>query len=1595
MPTKLDPNMTNVATVDDVIEPRPLGMDSPLPAFDLDAAMAELPPAPEPEFDLDAAMAALPQDSPPPSDSVGPRPEDSPSVMGAVGQWFGTRTERAKKNWQRQTEESHAFFKLGKAIFENDQNGMVEAGGMIDSLPPAGQEEQDLIDRGLGLAMSIPNTIFEGDRLTASADAMQQFDPMIKSNPMLALPAAAIGATGLYDSHVISGMVAHTLLKEGVDPQIAKNVALLTGHTGSALGWVGTGLISKALPSSVKRAIIEEATKLTVKEVAKKSALSRVLPVAGELAKAGAVGGATMATIEADKITMTNLGRAISNNVDDTVIPYDSIPHALNMIYSAAKVGVGLGAVAHTSLSTLGTSLVKINAMRKSFSAGEGSVSDFIKKADERSARDLAVSNEEGSIIEIRPDDGGINERLSFEEDAYRGKIAGELEDVPEADLDAYVQQNVITRGGKDSGVGKDDYAAERTVLDEKIYALRKELGSKEPVPKEEIPVEGESAPAAQRIDQPAPREEGVVPQELLDREQAAKDAVKTLKDAGGIFTDKEVMLAEAELSDASKAVREAKAAGTPEKEQAPTISGITERKRAAQTRDKELKEAGVNARDPERAQVRQEIAVLKSLEAAKKKELADAVEEKRLLEEKVHDQTVRRGEEAEIRAKIALKKAQDLAEPGWLEPSPEVPEMTAESNKQFREQLAIVRAKLKAARTAEHADGIKEGKAELRQLVDRKMREKKITEERNGLIGEINSIVREGARKDGKTDADTTATMASLRAVVNMTKAQLDEVLTGVKELPTGADKGIILRLLKIKTDRRLNSLAELRILKDAVTDLLEKGQEKRFEYLIAEELRQVKLRRGAAAEVLGADWVEKVRLSKLQVGNKMQGIPRNRMEALNHFFDSPGEFVTANFPGIGKILMRDVFKDYDGSTMRQIFDTTKEERLKAKLDLEAFQELDQMYMQIYGKDGKMTPMQLARWKHELINEPSTTVLDKHGWPAAAVGPDGKAIPILLNRGQRIMLAAVLDRPGIFETFQKTHGFTEETKAAIQNLLPEDELMRQFLFSFAEKDYAKKNAVYAQREGNNLPKIENYSGSIQREGFGEELTLDPLLQQMAQNSATPDNITSLMRAVEYSDKPIKITNFLIDLENMVKDTNQYVAYSQKAADFHNTLLNAEFIDAIKTAYDPDTAGALIAAMRKHVEDISTGKSDFRAPGWTDWFRSNAIRATIFARATIGMKQLNQMMLFATEPGFKGPEFLSGVAEYFAAPIENGKIMKGISTPLEQRGLSNIDSAFSAEKNFTRPTAFDKKGLIKFYQNEFADRYLSANIVYPDRTAVYAGGYSLFRHLIKPVEEGGKGMSVEEAGLRVEAVMNNTQQTSAMAYLTPFQKSPAMGDRLLSNFTSGPFSSMRMSHEAVHAMIKGIDRYGRERDNLAAMINEGADEAALTKQRELIAETKARKWELTKQAAKVIGIAHVGQGMLYALMSNYGHWDTADEVAGVILGSTGALLLIGPVIENSVRAVVGLKKYQDDSGLVQGSIQSIADLFKSYEDKPERLFYDTAAEAAKLPSPLPFGWLTNVGFSVKDDLLEGDIAKFIAVLAGATPNSIDRIRDSE
>jgi len=457
------------------------------------------------------------------------------------------------------------------------------------------------------------------------------------------------------------------------------------------------------------------------------------------------------------------------------------------------------------------------------------------------------------------------------------------------------------------------------------------------------------------------------------------------------------------------------------------------------------------------------------------------------------------------------------------------------------------------------------------------------------------------------------------------------------------------------------------------------------------------------------------------------------------------------------------------------------------------------------------------------------------------------------------------------------------------------------------------------------------------------------------------------------------------------RDMNHYIAWADKVDKLNAVLRDPLMLDGIRARFGTEQGNMIISDMHGKLKVLSRGYTDFRPNmSLTEAMLGNVARAQLAGKIMIGVKQLDAVQLYMVDTEGLGPkEFSKGVAEFMADPVKAIGIMKKWSTYLSERGIE-IDRELIKDLQGMDPVWWDKSGMVRFNINELSNKLLHP-IHLGDKAAVYSGGYSLFRSLLK------QGLSPEEAMLRVEKSTKELQQSLELSTQSGLQQQKGVIPKLMTLYSTMSFSLMRRSLDAVKDLVGAKEEVNMLKNQIYELEAKGApEEEVLAKQLALKA-AREQAGKNAKNAAKTIILCHFVSGSTYTLASNYGHWDTKEQIAGAILGPLSSLPILGDTVQNLVRRGLGLKQYGSSNIVMQpvGDILSAAnDLFNPDKEVTAKTGRKVAS-GMQMFAPLPAKQAYDVMDSIVNELPEGEYKRTMMKILGGSKGKVDLLFDNE
>jgi len=708
-----------------------------------------------------------------------------------------------------------------------------------------------------------------------------------------------------------------------------------------------------------------------------------------------------------------------------------------------------------------------------------------------------------------------------------------------------------------------------------------------------------------------------------------------------------------------------------------------------------------------------------------------------------------------------------------------------------FKEGLKRRAADARAAMRAGNKEGYAKAKAEYKAMVRRARNRSAQTKSRAKMRDRITKLVKrqkvkkQSGKPKGKFTASFQEQADNLIRIMNMPVKEAKALAKKMAaEIPldygTWYDK---LERQVLETRANMPNMDEtaLRALHDDLQTFFDYGQELRAQEL-ADSMRRIE------------DAKRKIKASLDSVARRKGLDPRergayeNRVNAFRKAWDKLLLNTLYDFTGLMEKIdmgLRDAIGEGAARTFTELIDaqvgSRKGMRDKSRqIMLEA--------AKIYGFAGKdeETRIGLAKryfWKEERAGKKqilTVDVIDKEG------NATGERITLNLTHAELRNLWMELQDPEV-EKVWKDIGLTEEHKRVILGHLNEKDL--EFIktqLSIYDQYYDEINEVYRYIYGTNLERRKNYS---------------PILRDITKLSAenVVDDLLAQLRPVEYRGvgagslksrvSSTAVTQPRSDIGKFnfyVRQMEHFKAFAPKMREVNMVFRDKEIQKAIKNTYGDE----FYTVLDKLLGNIIKGGTSVDYENWLNR-AARTIRANL-ARGMVGMKPLAMVKQLTSAVGYVSEmpvtDFMDGLAEFLKDPKKHMQELYELSDFIKTRG-ETIDRDIAALYKTSEFGGIISKRLPSSFNNVVM-MFVKAG----DVGAIYAGGYSYYRYLVK------NGMSKAEAIRKMEIVTRQTQQSSDLTNLSMAQQGPEFL-QLFTMFTTSPRQYAQKTMLALEAAI--------------------------------------------------------------------------------------------------------------------------------------------------------------------------------------------------
>lgn len=451
------------------------------------------------------------------------------------------------------------------------------------------------------------------------------------------------------------------------------------------------------------------------------------------------------------------------------------------------------------------------------------------------------------------------------------------------------------------------------------------------------------------------------------------------------------------------------------------------------------------------------------------------------------------------------------------------------------------------------------------------------------------------------------------------------------------------------------------------------------------------------------------------------------------------------------------------------------------------------------------------------------------------------------------------LQDPTLHPTFEKMGWDVMKTQRQIEEQLPKEVLdwAKWQLNEFYPMYYQRVNKVFRQRFYVNLPFNPVYS-PIKRSIGSKGDEGDPTFDKKKTPFGSVQN-GSLKSRVSNVEELLWVDGDTIMLQH-ITEMEHFIAYTNVMRELRTVFSNRNISRSIV-----DFHGKPISrVLNKFMDDLARGGIDrSQSVGFLDVLRANFSRAVIGLNPVVFLKQLASIPAYASDIPIADwtKNFFS-----LANPIEARKMLKTLSKSnmLDMRyeaGMErDIALAMRQIKPGNRLTGTDLLNNVAYALTKFGDK-----------TAIYMGGYPLYKYEYKKAIKAGKTKAEAEAIAmkKFESSTLRAQQSGELEDLSDIQRGGSFA-KLFTMFMTSPNQYYRMWMSGYRNLMAGR---GTRSENV-----------------------------------RKIFIAQFVLPSLFTWIANGFEYDEEDQILSLVLSPFYGIMFFGQAIETIVQTLGG-KRY--------------------------------------------------------------------------------------
>ncbi len=387
----------------------------------------------------------------------------------------------------------------------------------------------------------------------------------------------------------------------------------------------------------------------------------------------------------------------------------------------------------------------------------------------------------------------------------------------------------------------------------------------------------------------------------------------------------------------------------------------------------------------------------------------------------------------------------------------------------------------------------------------------------------------------------------------------------------------------------------------------------------------------------------------------------------------------------------------------------------------------------------------------------------------------------LIMTRDEMIAKFMQMQDPTLNNTFTVGMGWSQKVRDAVEtNLTVEEKKLAEAYFEFYEDYYTLTNEVYTDLYNVDMPHNSNYS-PIRRDLEGD-ISENVLTFQDAQQYAAVT--AQSIKARQRNTRPLKFNGATQILSNHIDQMEHFKAWATTMRDFRRVFGNKGIRQAIEQYHGRGITKLLDIFMsqlaRGGIETAATNRT-------ADFLRRNFTKSILAIKPVVGLKQIPSLFAYISEMNV--PDFFTGIADFWKAPITNFKFLFANSEGYRAR----VSQGF--ERDIRAATA--KHGVNKISgRSSFTDWFL-VQIRLADTFAVTQGMWAKYKAGLK------EGLSQAEAIAAAEDTTNRTQPSFGIDTLSAIQNGGSWL-KLMTMFQNQPNKYFRITGDNLRNF-----KYGR------------------------------------------------------------------------------------------------------------------------------------------------------------------------------------------